>query len=104
MTLNIVLANIIAMKNILDTKTALDIILEISTDMRILRRKMKISQSRLSSLSGVSLGSIKRFEQTGEISLHSFARIAVVLNCDESLIKVFKKEYYSSIMDIINEK
>lgn len=92
------------MKNILDTKTALDIILEISTDMRILRRKMKISQSRLSSLSGVSLGSIKRFEQTGEISLHSFARIAVVLNCDESLIKVFKKEYYSSIMDIINEK
>lgn len=92
------------MKNILDTKTALDIILELSADMRILRRKMKISQSRLSSLSGVSLGSIKRFEQTGEISLHSFARITVALNCDESLIKVFKKEYYSSIMDIINEK
>ena len=90
--------------DILNTKTAFDIILELSTDMRILRRKMKISQSRLSSLSGVSLGSIKRFEQTGEISLHSFARIAVALNCDESLIKVFKKEYYSSIMDIINEK
>lgn len=92
------------MINMLDKKTALDIILELSTDMRILRRKMKISQSRLASLSGVSLGSIKRFEQTGEISLHSFARIAVVLNCDDNLIKVFKKEYYSSIMDIINEK
>lgn len=92
------------MIDMLDKKTALDIILELSADMRILRRKMKISQSRLSSLSGVSLGSIKRFEQTGEISLHSFARITVALSCDENLIKVFKKEYYSSIMDIINEK
>lgn len=72
--------------------------------MRILRRKMKISQSKLSSITGVSLGSIKRFEQTGEISLHSFARIAIALNCDESLIKIFKKEYYASIMDVINEK
>ena len=92
------------MINMLDKKTALDIILELSSDMRILRRKMKLSQSRLASLSGVSLGSIKRFEQTGEISLQSFARIAGALNCDDTLIKVFKKEYYSSIMDIINEK
>lgn len=88
----------------LDKKTALDIILELSNDMRILRRKMKISQLKLSSITGVSLGSIKRFEQTGEISLHSFARIAIALNCDESLIKIFKKEYYASIMDVINEK
>lgn len=43
------------MKNILDTKTALDIILELSTDMRILRRKMKISQSRLSNFFGAVL-------------------------------------------------
>lgn len=88
----------------LDKKTALDIILELSNDVRILRRKMKISQLRLASMTGVSLGSIKRFEQTGEISLHSFARIAIALNCDESLIKIFKKEYYASIMDVINEK
>lgn len=99
-----ILANILAMNNMLDKKTALDIILELSNDMRILRRKMKISQSKLASMTGVSLGSIKRFEQTGEISLHSFARIAIALNCDESLIKIFKKEYYASIMDVINEK
>lgn len=98
------MANILAMNNMLDKKTALDIILELSNDVRILRRKMKISQSKLASITGVSLGSIKRFEQTGEISLHSFARIAIALNCDESLIKIFKKEYYASIMDVINEK
>lgn len=46
-----ILANMIAMIDILYKKTVSDIILELSTDMRILRRKMKISQSRLASLS-----------------------------------------------------
>lgn len=92
------------MHNVLDIKTAIDIIKEISLDVVKLRKKMKISQSKLASLSGVSLGSIKRFEQSGEISLHSLARIALTLECEESLLKVFKKEYYASIMDIINGK
>lgn len=92
------------MNNVLDTKTALDIIQEISADMVKLRKKMKISQSKLASLSGVSLGSIKRFEQTGEISLHFLARIAITLECEENILKIFKKEYYNSIMDIINGK
>lgn len=100
----IFIAIILAMNNILNITTALDIIKGLSNDMRILRRKMKISQSKLAELSGVSLGSIKRFEQSGEIALHSFARIAITLQCEDNLIKVFKKEYYTSIMDIINEK
>lgn len=92
------------MNNILDVKTPLGIIKELAADMRLLRRKMKMSQSKLAEFSGVSLASIKRFERSGEISLHSFARIAVTLQCDDNLIKVFKKEYYASIMDVINGK
>ena len=41
---------------------------DLSKRERKLRRKMKISQQEMASRSGVSLGSIKRFEQTGEIS------------------------------------
>lgn len=92
------------MNDLLNKKNALDIILEISQDMRILRRKMKISQLKMAHLSGVSLGSIKRFEQTGEISIHSLARIAIVLECEERLINIFKQDYYESITDIINGK
>lgn len=92
------------MNDLLNKKNALDIILEISQDMRILRRKMKISQLKMAHLSGVSLGSIKRFEQTGEISIHSLARIAIVLECEERLVNIFKQDYYESITDIINGK
>lgn len=35
------------MNDLLNKKNALDIILEISQDMRILRRKMKISQLKM---------------------------------------------------------
>ena len=40
-----------------------------------------MSQGQLSQLSGVSFGSLKRFEQTGEISLSSLVLIADALGC-----------------------
>lgn len=40
-----------------------------------------ISQQELADRSGVSLGSIKRFERTGLISLSSLLEIALVLGC-----------------------
>jgi transcriptional regulator with XRE-family HTH domain len=46
---------------------------------RVRRREGKISQAELAMRSGVSLGSIKRFEGSGEISLISLLRIAAVL-------------------------
>jgi len=45
------------------------------------RKSLKITQQNLANKSGVSLGSIKRFEQTGQISLESLLKIAFVLEC-----------------------
>ena len=42
---------------------------EIAERMVQLRKRKKLSQKSLALRSGVSLGSLKRFEQTGEISL-----------------------------------
>ena len=47
----------------------------IAKKIRDIRRKKKISQENLWLLSGVSLGSIKRFERTGNISLASLTKI-----------------------------
>lgn len=44
---------------------------------------------QLSELSGVSLGSLKRFEQTGEISLASLVALAQALECDGDLASLF---------------
>lgn len=45
--------------------------------VRAIRKRRSISQEYLSELSGVSFGSIKRFENTGKISLLSLTKIAV---------------------------
>ena len=51
----------------------------IAARVRTVRKRRKISQVKLSEKSGVSLGSVKRFESTGEISLLSLTKIAPLL-------------------------
>ena len=54
-----------------------------------LRKELKITQRELSTRSGVSYGSIRRFESTGDISLNSLLNIAVALGCLEDFEKLF---------------
>jgi len=86
------------MANILDIKNGL------SQRIRSRRREGKISQSDMAVRSGVSLGSIKRFEGTGEISLTALLRIAVVLGYETDFNRLFERKNYQSIDEIINEK
>lgn len=75
----------------------------IAERIRKIRRRRKISQKRLSEKSGVSLGSVKRFENSGEISLISLTKIAVALELDGELERMFEDAPYLSIEEIINE-
>jgi len=65
--------------------------LKIAIRLRTIRRKKKVSQEQLWLLSSVSLGSIKRFERTGDISLDSLIKIATALDQLDSIEKLFKK-------------
>lgn len=62
-----------------------------------------LTQEGLSSKSGVSLGSIKRFESTGQISLESLLKIALVIDCldDFKLIAEPKSKPISSLDEIL---
>ena len=82
----------------------LDIKQRLSQRIRLRRREGKISQAELSVRSGVSLGSIKRFESTGEISLTSLLRIALVLGYETDFDRLFERKNYQSIDEIINAK
>ncbi|CAK7019102.1 Helix-turn-helix [Desulfovibrio desulfuricans] len=53
------------------------------------RLALNMSQKELAARSGVSLGSVKRFETTGEISLSSLLSIAMVLNDLEAFAGLF---------------
>lgn len=81
-----------------------DIQLELAKRASRRRKEQHITQQMLAQRSQVSLGSIKRFEQTGEISLASLVRIAVVLGCVDDLESVFARRSYSSIEEIIHEQ
>ncbi|GHV42443.1 hypothetical protein FACS1894187_24690 [Synergistales bacterium] len=58
----------------------------------------------LAAKSGVSLGSIKRFEATCEISLSSLLRVAVVLGYEDDFTALFARKNYQSIEEVINAK
>lgn len=45
------------------------------------RTSMGYTQTECATRSGVSLGSLKRFERTGQISLESLLKLAFVLEC-----------------------
>ena len=90
--------------DLLNFKTPNEIQLEIAKNIREKRKKLKLTQEEFAKKSGVSFGSIKRFENTGEISLFSLVRIALVLNCEDEFLNLFKQKQYDSIEEIINGK
>ena len=67
-----------------------------------IRKRRKISQKELAARSGVSLGSLKRFEQSGEISLQSFTKLAIALEVEDELESVFSEVPFSSIEEVIH--
>ncbi len=83
-------------------KTPNDIAKELIEKIKQHRKKLKISQAQLASKSGVSLGSIKRFESKYEISLNSFIKILIALNLEQDLENIFTQKNYNSIDEVIN--
>ena len=69
-----------------------------------LRKRKKITQKQLAARSGVSLGSLKRFEQSGEISLQSLTKIAIALDVENELEDFFNNVPFASIEEVINEQ
>jgi transcriptional regulator with XRE-family HTH domain len=78
------------MKNYSLTKVPSQVQLELASRFREIRRNKKVSQSQLANKSGVSLGSIKRFEQTGQISLESLLKLAHLFDRLSDFDAIFK--------------
>ena len=66
-------------------ETAEELDKKLAERMRRIRRRRKVSQQKLSDMSGVSYGSIKRFETTGQISLLSLTKLAMALELAEEV-------------------
>ena len=85
-------------------KTWTEINNDIAQKIVRLRKRKKITQKQLAARSGVSLGSLKRFEQSGEISLQSLTKIAIALDVENELEVLFNNVPFASIEEVINEQ
>ena len=82
-----------------------DIQLDIAQKHKRLRKQLKLTQSELAGRSGVSLGSLKRFETKGQISLESLLKLAQILNRLSDFEDVFKpQENWNHIERLFEKK
>jgi len=77
----------------------------IKTKFRKKRKALGYTQKELSTRADVSLGSLKRFESTGQISLESLLKLALVLECLGEFGEVceVEEERFGSIEEVIYE-
>lgn len=81
-----------------------DVNKQIAEQMQKRRKEKKLTQVQMSKRADVSLGSLKRFERTGEISLSSLIKIAFALGCEDDFDHLFAKKGYASIQEVIDEQ
>lgn len=84
-------------------ETAEELDLKLAQRVRNIRKRRSISQEKLASMSGVSYGSVKRFESTGQISLLSLTKVAMALDVADELRNIFSQVPYRDIKEVINE-
>jgi len=85
-------------------KSSAELAKDISKRAKQKRIQLNLTQQELSERSGVSFGSVKRFEQKGEISLKHLLQIAIVLRSAGEFESLFKEQRYQTIDDVIREK
>ena len=66
------------------------------------RKELGYTQPELAERSAVSLGSLRRFEQTGQIAFDSLVRICIALGCENDLEALFARRAYRSIQEVID--
>ena len=73
-------------------KTPQEVRRDIAARAQARRFLLNMSQKELAEPSGVPLGSVKRFETTGEVSLSSLLSIALALNALDAFADLFSPQ------------
>lgn len=80
-----------------DVLTEQQVITSLVERFKLRRKELGLTQREISKRSGVSYGSLRRFESTGEISLTSLLKLSNAIDCLEDFNELFKYEKIKSI-------
>lgn len=91
------------MVSLISSKKTQDII---KNNLRDLRLKKGLTQQGLSDRSGVSLSTLRKFEQQGIISLESFLKLSLTLGCLEKVVYATQpgETKFNSIDEVLKKK
>ena len=80
------------------------VLIKTAENHRKIRKSKKWTQVELAERTGVSLGSIKRFEQSGKISFSSLLKLAHALGRLSDFEKLFEVDELSNIEKLFSKK
>jgi transcriptional regulator with XRE-family HTH domain len=96
------MSNILSFNEFLPEGTnAFAIAKDIALRLKARRLEQLLTRQKLAEKSGVSLGSLKRFENNYEISLKHLLALAIILDATEEFALLFTKKQYNSIDDVL---
>ena len=80
-----------------------DIQEKVAQGLKNARLSANLTQQGLASRAGVSLGSLKRFERDGEISLKSLVRLAFALRREDEFGALFQPKQSASLDTLLEQ-
>ncbi len=78
-----------------------DIAAELAVRSRNLRLAQNLTLEGLARRSGVPLGTLKKFERTGQIALVSFIRLAITLQDEAALENLLLEQKFETLDEIL---
>ncbi len=86
----------------LNDQTPNSIMRSIARRVKERRLEKNLTQKALASRAGLSFGSYRRFETTGEISLRGIIMIALTLDMTDKFSDLFSTPVYNSMNELLN--
>ncbi len=87
------------LRQFVDIQSSETTMIDVVDRFKDFRKARHLSRKELSRLSNVSYGSIRRFEETGEISFTALLKLAEVLECLDDFNKIFQSRIVGRLED-----
>lgn len=78
-----------------------DMTIELSTRLKNRRLAQGLTQEGLARRSGVALGTLKKFERSGQIALVSFIRLVVTLKDEAALENLLLEQKFETLDQVL---
>lgn len=84
-------------------ETPLEVARAVAQRAKQRRASLRLTQSELAQKAGLSLSTLRRFEQTGQISFEGLLQIAFALDSMDDFKALFASQSWATMDDMLNQ-